>query len=122
MWHTVDLSGMPKKEDFKSLCTGWMSPDGSFFPTEYMEHLGVADEIWKEYFRETPPNDVEQQLLKKQFVCIRCVTFMEHGFLFDFDRHLTQDQITAIKPVVEDSWDRLIASSRNDLEDEFSMT
>lgn len=113
---------MLRKEDFISLNTGWMSPDGDFFPAGYMEHLGVADEIWKEYFEEIPPNDVEQQLLKKQFVCIRCVTFMEHGFVFDFDRHLTQDQITAIKSVVEDSWNRLIASSRHDLEDEFSRT
>lgn len=113
---------MLKKEDFKNLNTGWLSPDGDFFPAGYMEHLGVADDIWKEYFGEMPPNDVEQQLLKRQFVCIRCVAFMEHGFVFDFDRHLTQDQIAAIKPVVEDSWDRLIASSRNDLEDEFNRT
>ena len=111
---------MPKKEAFKSLDTGWMSPDGGFYPAEYTEHLRVADEIWKSYFGEIPPNDVEQQLLKRQFVCIRCVTFMEHGFVFDFNRHLTQDQITAIKPVVENSWNRLIASSRHDLEDEFN--
>ena len=110
---------MIKKQEFKSLAPGWMSPDGDFFPAEYMEHLHVADEIWKEYFGEVSPNDVEQQLLKKQFICIRCVTFMEHGFLFDFDHHMTQEQVRVIKPVVEDSWGRLIKSSRLDLEEEF---
>ena len=113
---------MLKKEEFKSLSTGWMSPDGDFFPADYTEHLFVADEIWKAYFGKIPPNDVEQQLLKKQFVCIRIVAFMEHGFVFDFDRHLPQDQITAIKPAVENSWNRLVASSRHDLEDEFNRT
>ena len=110
---------MLRKEKFNILDTGWMAPNGDFFPAGYMEHLSVADEIWRTYYGETSPNDVEQQLLKKQYVCIRCVTFLEHGFLFDFDKHLTQDQLLAIKPIVEENWRRLIKSSRHDLEDEF---
>ena len=116
---SVEKTKMLERKKFKTLDTGWMAPNGDFFPAGYMEHLSVADEIWEEYYGEVSPNDVEQQLIKKNYVCIRCVTFMEHGFVFDFDRHLTSDQLGVIKPVVESSWDRLIKSAQHDLTDEF---
>ena len=110
---------MLEKRKFETLDPGWMAPNGDFFPAGYMEHLSVADKIWEEYYGEVSPNDVEQQLIKKNYVCIRCVTFMEHGFVFDFNRHLTPDQLGIIKPVVESSWNRLIKSTQHDLTDEF---
>jgi len=47
------------------------------------------------------------------------VTFKEHGFLFNFKRHLTNEQIHVIRPVVEDNWDRIIKTNRWELQDEF---
>ena len=111
---------MLQKNDFEGLDTGWMAPDGGFYSAEYMCHLFIADEIWKEWYGEPVPVDAEQQLMRKGWVCIRCVTYMEHGFVFDFFGHLTPEQIRAIKPIFEDESDRLIASSRHDLEDEFN--
>lgn len=108
-----------KKESFDELRTGWMSPDGDFYPTGYMEHLAVADEIWNELYNEEAPKDVDRRLVRLGWCEIHCMTFLEHGFLFNFERHLTPEQRFIIKPVFEDNKHRLIKSNLSDLEAEF---
>ena len=107
---------MLKKELFNKLNTGWMSPNGDFYPAGYMEHLAVADEIWRMNYGDFPPNDVDRQLVSFGWCGIHCVTFIDHGFLFSFNRHLTPEQKLVIKPVFEDNKQRIIESSRRDLE------
>ena len=110
---------MLKKETFNELRTGWLSPDGDFYPTGYMEHLAVADEIWSSIYNNSPPNDVDRRLVKLGWCDIKYLTFLEHGFLFNFERHLTPEQKSVIQPVFENNKPFVIDSSRMDLEEEF---
>ena len=110
------------KEPFDELKTGWMSPDGDFYPCEYMEHIPTAYEIWDEMYKDLFPDttyNLEQKLIELGWCEVQCITFMEHGFLFNFARHLTPEQKRVIKPVFEDNKHRLIKSSLSDLEEEF---
>ena len=107
-----------KKEPFNELNTGWLSPNGNFYPTEYMEHLAVADEIWNRLYNEMPPNDVDRRLVNLGWCEIHCVTYLEHGFLFNYNRHLTQEQKMIIKPIFENNKHRILKSSLMDLEEE----
>ena len=111
-----------KKEPFDELKTGWMSPDGRFYPCEYMEHISAAYEIFGEIYNGLFPDTtylLEQKLIESGWCEIQVITFMEHGFLFNFARHLTPEQKRVIKPVFEDNKHRLIKSSLSDLEEEF---
>ena len=110
---------MIKKEPFNRLETGWMSPDGDFYPAEYMEHIDVADKIWSEMYKTSAPLNVDQKLVEYGWVSIHCMTCLEHGFLFNFHKHLTVEQRAAIKPIFEENINRIIKSSRHELEDEF---
>lgn len=110
------------KEPFDELKTGWMSPDGDFYPCEYMEHIPLAYEIWDEMYANLFPDityNFEQKLIEFGWCEIQVITFMEHGFLFNFARHLTPEQKRVIMPVFEDNKHRLIKSSLSDLEEEF---
>ena len=102
------------KQVFTKLDTGWLAPNGDWYPCGYMEHLALADDLIGEWSPHS-----EQTLLDLGWCEIHCVTYLEHGFLFNFKRHLTDEQIQVIRPVVEDNWDRLIKSSKWDLKEEF---
>ena len=111
-----------KKEPFDELKIGWMAPNGDFYPCEYMGHIPLAYEIWDEIYAKSFPNDTygfEQKLVKLGWCEVQVVTFMEHGFLFNFEGHLTPEQKHIIKPVFENNKHRLIKSSLLDLEEEF---
>ena len=110
---------MLRKEAFNDLKTGWMSPEGDFYPTEYMEHLATADEIWTISFGDPSPNDVDRKLVSSGWCEIHCLTFREHGFLFNFEGHLSPEQKAVIKPVYEENKHRILKSSALDLEEEF---
>ena len=107
-----------KKEPFNELKTGWLSPYGDFYSTGYMEHLAVADEIWNQLYNEMPPHDVDRRLVDLGWCEIHCMTYLEHGFLFNYNRHLTQEQKMTIKPIFENNKHWIIKSSLIDLEEE----
>lgn len=109
---------MLKKESFNELKTGWMSPNGDFYPAGYMAHLSVADKIWKMNYGEFPPNDVDMRLVLFGWCEINFLAFIDHGFLFNFYRHLSPEQKNIIKPIFEDNKQRIVESSRRDLERE----
>ena len=111
-----------KKEPFDELKTGWMSPNGDFYPCEYMEHIPAAYEIWNEMYKDLFPDTtypLDQRLIEFGWCEIQVINFMENGFLFNFARHLTPEQKRVIIPVFEDNKHRLIKSSLSDLEEEF---
>lgn len=110
------------KKPFDKLKTGWMSPDGDFYPCEYMEHISVAYEIWDKMYKDLFPDItclLDQKLIEFGWCEIQVITFMEHGFLFNFARHLTPEQKRVIKPVFEENKHFLIKSTLLDLEEEF---
>lgn len=110
------------KEPFDKLKTGWMSPDGDFYPCEYMEHISAAYEIWDKMYKDLFPDItclLDQKLIEFGWCEIQVITFMEHGFLFNFARHLTPEQKRVIKPVFEENKHFLIKSTLLDLEEEF---
>lgn len=37
---------MLDKQSFTELHTGWLAPNGDFYSCDYMEHLGLADNLW----------------------------------------------------------------------------
>ena len=101
------------KKNFTQLDTGWMAPNGNFYQTKYMEHLAVADEIWRSLYGQdaVPPNNVDEKLVNIGWCEIHYLTFFEHGFLFHFERHLTEKEK-----------ERILKSSRLDLEEEFESS
>lgn len=109
---------MIKKESFNELKTGWMAPNGVFYPCDYMEHLITADEIWKELYNNKRNVIVETELQNLGWCEIQCITFMEHGFLFNYKGHLTQEQKAVVKPIFENNRQRILKSSIMDLEEE----
>lgn len=109
------------KQVFNKLDTGWLAPNDDWYPCDYMEHLALADDLWKSMSQEWTPN-VEQKLLEMGWLEIQGVMFLEHGFLFHWDyrhRHLTSEQVHVIKPIVEDNWDMILKSNRFELKMEF---
>ena len=109
------------KQVFNKLDTGWLAPNGDWYPCDYMEHLAFADDLWYTMSQEWTP-DVEQKLLEMGWLEIQRVMFLEHGFLFHWDYehgHLTPEQVRVIKPVVEDNWDMILKSNRFELKMEF---
>lgn len=103
---------------FTTFETGWMDPYGRFYPCDYMGHLVLADEIYREvYHVEYPPNDTEQILLRNNWCEIQVITYLEHGFLVNF-YGLTPEQISAIKPVYIRERERVIKSNRYDIDEE----
>lgn len=108
-----------KKSIFNELKTGFMSPSGDFYETEYMEHLHIADELYESIHGSACVSDPEEELMKERWLSIHVLTMFEHGFLFKFMGHLTSEQIKIIKPVVEDNWNRIIKTNRRELEMEF---
>ena len=68
-----------KKQQFDQLQTGWMAPNGDFYPC----------------------------LKKKGWVEIHMLTYLQHKWLFDFYGHLTPEQKQVIKSAFEkqDRWD-----------------
>lgn len=108
-----------KKSIFDELKTGFMSPSGDFYETEYMEHLYIADELYKSIHGLACVSDSEEELLKEGWLSIHTLMMIDHGFLFEFRGHLTSEQIRIIKPVVEENWNHIIKSNRRELEIEF---
>lgn len=99
------------KQVFDKLDTGWLAPNGDWYPCDYMEHLALADDLWKLMHNVWEP-DVEQKLLEMGWCKIYCVNYLEHGFVFNCNRHLTPEQIHVIKPIVEDNWDMILKANR----------
>lgn len=106
-------------KNFTTFDTGWMDPYGRFYPCNYMEHLALADEIYREvYHVENPPTDTEQILLANGWCEIQIITYLEHGFLVNFRYGLTHEQIAVIKPVYSRERERVIKSNRYDIDEE----
>lgn len=108
-----------EKSNFTELHTGFIAPNGDFYPSGYMEHLYIADELFKSINGYVSFGDTERWLIEKGWISIKCMTFLDHGYLFNFEGHLTPEQIRVIKPIVEDNWERIIKSNRIDLREEF---
>lgn len=106
-------------KNFTTFDTGWMDPYGKFYPCDYMGHLALADEIYREiYHVEDPPNDAEQILLRNNWCEIQIITYLEHGFLVNFEYGLTPEQIAAIEPVYIRERECVIKSNRYDIDEE----
>lgn len=96
-----------KKQQFDQLQTGWMAPNGDFYPCGYMEHIHTADMIIESMPDEEYSSDPENVLKKKGWVEIHMLTYLQHKWLFDFYGHLTPEQKQVIKSAFEkqDRWD-----------------
>ena len=113
--------GTLDKQVFDKLGTGWLAPNGDWYPCEYTEHLMCADELWRIMGQEWTP-DVEQKLLEMGWVEVQFMCFDRQYFLFHWDyehRHLTPEQIQVIKPVIENNWSMILKSNRFELYEEF---
>lgn len=42
--------GTLNKQVFDKLGTGWLAPNGDWYPCEYMEHLRLADDLYVSMF------------------------------------------------------------------------
>lgn len=112
-----------KAETFNELKSGFISPTGEFFQVESFEHISAAEKIYNDLhgtnLHALSLNDVEYLLCKEGWCVIHFMTFMEHGYMFNFYRHLTTEQKRVIRPVVEKSTERIIERSMIKLRQEF---
>ena len=109
------------KQVFDKLDTGWLAPNGDWYPCEYMGHLGLADDLYVSMFGQWHPCS-EQKLLEMGWVEVQLIRFDRPYFFFhqgDMYNHLTSEQIRTIKPIVEDNWDMILKSNRFELKMEF---
>lgn len=109
-----------KKAEFIELATGYIAPNGDFYPCQCFDHLATAAELFEMINGYEFCGDAENQLMKAGWISIHVLSFMEHGFLFSFTGHLTPEQIRVIKPVVEENWIFIIKSNQRDLKEEFN--
>lgn len=112
------------RQVFNKLDTGWLAPNGDWYPCDYMEHLALADDLWNLMYGLWEPwePNIEQKLLEMGWVEIQLMRFDRPYYLFHWDyshRHLTPEQVHVIKPVVEDNWDMVLKSNRFELKMEF---
>lgn len=110
-----------KKEPFTILETGYIAPNGDFYSCDYFEHLDAAEELLSTFYDYTT-FDNEEELLKKGWISIHCLTLMSDfvpTYLFGFKSHLTPEQIHTIKPIVEDNWERIFKANQTELKYEF---
>ena len=109
------------KQVFNKLDTGWLAPNGDWYPCDYMEHLALADDLWKSMGQAWVP-DVEQKLLEMDWVEVQLVRFDRPYYFFHWDYehgHLTPEQVRVIKSVVENNWSMILKSNRFELKMEF---
>ena len=109
------------KQVFNKLDTGWLAPNGDWYPCDYMEHLVLADDLWKSMGQAWVP-DVEQKLLEMGWVEIQLMRFDRPYYLFHWNYeygHLTPEQVQVIKPIVENNWNMILKSNRFELKMEF---
>lgn len=97
---------MYKKKDFTELETGWMSPDGEFFPCSYMEHFALAEQICESMWGQVPWNPADR-LQEYGWLQICRITFgvRRPGFAIYFKGHLSPEQMMLIKPLAEERKD-----------------
>lgn len=95
------------KHRFDRLQTGWMAPNGDFYPCGYMEHIHTADRIIEAMPDEEYGSDPENVLKKKGWVEIHFLEYLRHKWFFDFYGNLTPEQKRVIKAAFEeqDCWD-----------------
>lgn len=107
------------KQHFTELTTGWMAPDGDFYQTGVMEHLFLAHELVETYYPDSPYVPYEDDILLKHGWCkVTIMNFLEHGYYFVWNRHLTAEQKAVIKPIYEANRGRIVHSNCCDLDDE----
>ena len=99
------------KQVFDKLDTGWLAPNGDWYPCDYMEHLALADDLWELMGQAWVP-DVEQKLLEMGWIEVQLIRFDRPYYLFHWDYEHGQ-------PVVEDNWDMILKSNRFELKMEF---
>ena len=111
---------MKEIHEFKELATGFVDPNGRFFPCGYMEHMSTAQDILAElYGVEEILVDPEKALALRGWIAIKRLLSGEHEWLIDWEIPLSPEQIRVIKPAVEENRERILRSSVHMLEYEF---
>ena len=92
------------KKEFTELESGWMSPDGEFFPCGYMEHSATAEKISGSIWGDVPW-DPEDRLMENGWLQIGRIMFgvRRPGFVFFFKGHLSPEQVHLLKPLAEEA-------------------
>lgn len=108
---------------FEKIDTGFIDPEGRFYPCEYGEHINLACEILKNlYGIDDYIADPERVLALNGWLTFKRIGLGQYEWMIDWDSkwHLTPEQIRTIKPIVEDNKERILRSSICMLEYEFS--
>jgi len=87
--------------------TGWLDPDGKFFPCSSYDHMVEAERLVKKYGYEPdedgrPDDDL---LLLNGWVRISILTVLRHSFYISyFVDHLKQEQLRFLKPYLYEEY------------------
>ena len=98
--------------------TGWLSPEGKFYPCACYDHISTAREIIDELKIQDDSNNAvpDDILIKHGFVGISIMTLTDHGFVFYYKK-LTPEQARFLKPYIEDEYELpVIQISKDDYE------
>ena len=91
-----------RKRDFSDLSPnsphyGWMTPDGDFYYTTYMEHSSFARRLSRSFYNDPKGADV---LYANGWLAVHPCG-IGSNYLFSWKGHLTDKQKEAVKPFVE---------------------
>ena len=80
--------------------TGWLSPDGKFYPCLSYDHGEEAVDLVKKYgYPGIDENErVDDILISNGWVRISIASYMEHNFVINILRPYSQDQLIFLKP------------------------
>lgn len=84
--------------------TGWLAPDGTFFPCETYEHIYWAREIVEKYHYQSMSEPADEILMNKGWVQISISMLLGHKFVIYWDKHLTDYQKNFLKPYFEQAY------------------
>lgn len=86
--------------NYEELKTGWLSPEGDFYPCYSYDHNEEARSILKILGREYPHHP-DDELMDIGFVYIGISSFLCHEWRIGWNKFLTEYQINFLKPYFE---------------------
>lgn len=102
---------------------GWLAPDGTFYETEWMEHLAKASELCEEIYGEEVWHLPDDYLMDRGWVHVTETHLygVKVMVMWHFSNHLTNAQKDYLRPYIEDMWHIFDSTCKYDLAEEFDI-
>lgn len=83
--------------------TGWLGPDGNFYPCKHYEHVSKAEEICNVFLYPISHTHYDDELLKLGWAKLGISLIGNKQFYVRWERKLTSAQRYELKEMIEES-------------------